>query len=403
MQFEKIEARDGNATLKVNNILLYSKYRPITDAEKFIESEFNNDDKGYVLIGLGLGYHLHALLKLVTDSKPIFVYVLDSQEIDLYESISGSGKLPSNVTITTDYRKIANVNDYQIIMPHVWLQVMDKQHPLYYLLMDIKIKQMSYKRFSSMMEMNFYENIQQQIFSLPQYRESLEQKKFSCLISSGPSLDTTKKWLEAVKGKAYLLCVGSALKVLLEEGIVPDGVIISDCQPTIIEQIKDSGYTGDLFFLSTTDFNTVRSHKGDKYLLLQKGYELAEQYAKKMNYPLLETGGSVATTGFSLLEYLGFNTIVLFGQDLGFMDEYTHATNSTSGRNLSIDEQYLEIESNSGAFIKTLPNLYSYLTWFNRNCKESTCNVFNTAKNGAKIESAPLIVEEQLYELIKNS
>ncbi|MCT6817602.1 MAG: hypothetical protein M3043_14495, partial [Lysinibacillus fusiformis] len=89
MQFEKIEARDGNTTLKVNNILLYSKYRPITDTEKFIESEFNNDDKGYVLIGLGLGYHLHALLKLVTDSKPIFVYVLDSQEIDLYESISG--------------------------------------------------------------------------------------------------------------------------------------------------------------------------------------------------------------------------------------------------------------------------------------------------------------------------
>jgi len=403
MQFERIEARDGNSTLTVNNILLYSKYRPITDAEKFIESEYNREYKGYLLIGLGLGYHLHALLKLVSDSRPIFVYVLNSQEIDLYESIYGSGKLASNVTITTDFRKIAILNDYQIIMPHVWLQVMDKQHPLYYLLMDIKMKQMSYKRFSSMMEMNFYENIQQRIYSLPQYRESLEQKNFSCLISSGPSLDTTKKWLKAVKGKAYLLCVGSALKVLLEEGIVPDGVIISDCQPTIIEQINDSGYTGELFFLSTADFNTVRSHEGDKYILLQKGYELAEQYAKKMNYPLLETGGSVATTGFSLLEYLGFNSIVLFGQDLGFIDEYTHAANSTSGRNLSKDEQYIEIESNSGAPIKTLPNLYSYLTWFNRNCEESTCNVYNTAKNGAKIESVQLIDEEQLYELIKNS
>lgn len=403
MQFEKLEAQDGNATLKVNNILLYSKYRPIIDAEKFIESEFNNDDKGYLLIGLGLGYHLQALLKLVSDSKPIFVYALDSQEIDLYKSIYGSGKLQSNVTITTDFREIATVNDYQIIMPHVWLQVMDKQHPLYYLLMDIKMKQMSYKRFSSMMEMNFNENIKQRIYSLPQYRESLEQKNFSCLISSGPSLDTTKKWLKAVKGKAYLLCVGSALKVLLEEGIVPDGVIISDCQPTIIEQINDSSYNGDLFFLSTADFNTVRLHNGDKYILLQKGYELAEQYAKKMNYPLLETGGSVATTGFSLLEYLGFKSIVLFGQDLGFVDEYTHATNSTSRRNLSKGEQYIEIESNSGALIKTLPNLFSYLTWFNRNCKESPCNIFNTAKNGAKIASVPFIEEDQLYKLIKNS
>ncbi|MFJ7669482.1 motility associated factor glycosyltransferase family protein [Lysinibacillus sp. NPDC097195] len=403
MQFEKIEAKDGNATLKVNNILLYSKYRPIIDAEKFIECEFNNDDKGYLLIGLGLGYHLHALLKLVSDSKPIFVYALDSQEIDLYKSIYGSRKLPKNVTITTDFREIATVNDYQIIMPHVWLQVMDKQHPLYFLLMDIKMKQMSFKRFASIMEMNFYENIQQHSFSLQYFQERLNQKKISCLIASGPSLDVTKKWLKVVNEKAFLMCVGSALKVLLKEGIVPDGVIISDCQPTIIEQLKDSGYTGDLFFLSTADFNTVRFHKGDKYILLQKGYELAEQYAKEMNYPLLETGGSVATTGFSLLQHLGFESIVLFGQDLGFMDEYTHATNSTSGRNFSKDEQYIEIESNAGAPIKTLPNLYSYLTWFNQNCKESTCNVYNTAKNGAKIESVPLLNEKQLYELIKNS
>ncbi|MFJ5767811.1 motility associated factor glycosyltransferase family protein [Lysinibacillus sp. NPDC093210] len=403
MQFEKIEARDGNTTLKVNNILVYSKYRPITDAERFIENEFNNDNPGYLLIGLGLGYHLHALLKLVTNSKPIFVYALDRQEIDLYESISVNEKLPSNVTITTDIRKIAIANDYQIIMPHVWLQVMDKHHPLYYLLTDIKMKQISYKRFSSMMKMNFKENIQQQSFALQHFKERLKQKEFSCLIASGPSLDVTKKWLKVVKEKAYLLCVGSALKVLLKEGIVPDGVIISDCQPTIIKQINDSGYTGGLFFLSTADFNTVRSHKGDKYILLQKGYELAEQYAKKMNYPLLETGGSVATTGFSLLEYLGFKSIVLFGQDLGFTDEYTHATNSTSGRNLSKDEQFIEIESNSGVPIKSLPNLYSYLTWFNRNCKESKCYVYNTAENGAKIESVPLINEEQLYKLIKNS
>lgn len=402
MQFEKIEARDGNATLKVNNIFLYSKYRPITDAEKFIESEFNNDDKGYLLVGLGLGYHLHALLKLVSNSKPVIVYALDNQEIDLYESIFDIEKLPSNVTITTDYKKITTVNKYQIIMPLVWLQVMDKKHPLYLLLMDIKMKQMSFKRFSSMMEINFHENVQLQNFTLQQYQESFREKKISCLISSGPSLDITKKWLKVTK-KAYLLCVGSALKVLLQEGIVPNGVIISDCQPTIIKQLMDSGYTGDLFYISTADCNTVRSHKGDRYILLQKGYKLAEQYAKKMNYPLLETGGSVATTGFSLLEYLGFNSIVLFGQDLGFANEYTHAANSTSGRKLSKDEQYIEIESNSGRLIKTMPNLYSYLTWFNRNCKESTSYVYNTAKNGAKIENVPLIDEKQFYELIKNS
>lgn len=402
MIFEKIKARDGNATLKVNNILLYSKYRPLVEVEKFIESEFDNNAKGYLLIGLGLGYHLHSLAKLVGGRKPILVYALDIKEIELYKSELFQMELPDNVIITTDIKKISVHQDYQIIIPHVWLQVMEKKHALYSLLMDIKMKQMSYKRFAPMLEMNFYENIQQQYFEVQNIKKNLKQKKLSCLISSGPSLNVTKAWLKVAKGKAYLLCVGSALKVLLKEGIVPGGVIISDCQPTIFEQLNDSGYNGDLFFLSTADFNTVKSYRGNKYILLQKGYDLAEQYAKKISYPLLETGGSVATTGFSLLEYLEFETVILFGQDLGVMGKQTHAKNSTSGREISKEEDLIEIESNVGESIKTLPNLNSYLRWFNEKCKISVCQVYNTSEQGAKIEGVPLLNEKQFYKLIKN-
>ncbi|WP_431029184.1 6-hydroxymethylpterin diphosphokinase MptE-like protein [Lysinibacillus sp. LZ02] len=402
MIFEKIEARDGTNTLKVNNILLYSKYRPIKEVDKFIESEFDNNAKGYLLIGLGLGYHLHSLTKLVAGRKPILVYALDNQEIELYRSETIDMELLNNVMITTDVKKIAVHKDYQIIIPHVWLQVMDKNHSLYHLLMDIKMKQVSYKRFSPMMEINFHENIQQQYFKVQNFKENLKQKKVSCLISSGPSLNVTEKWLKAVKDDVYILCVGSALKVLMREGVVPDGVIISDCQPTIFEQLDGSEYKGDLFFLSTADSNTVRSHEGDKYILLQKGYDLAEQYAKKVSYPLLETGGSVATTGFSLLEYLEFETVILFGQDLGFATKHTHAINSTSGRELLKGEEFIEIESNIGESIKTLPNLNSYLRWFNAKCKISVCQVYNTAEQGAKIEGVPLVNEKQFYKLIKN-
>lgn len=403
MIFEKIIAHDGNATLKVNNILLYSKYRPLVEVDKFIANEFDNNAAGYLLIGLGLGYHLHSLMERAGESKPILVYPLDDKEIELHRTSELYEELPDNVVITTDLKKVAIHREYQLIIPHVWLQVMHKTHPLYNLLMDIKAKQMSYKRFSPMMEINFNENFKQRFLGLQIYKENLKKNEVSCLISSGPSLNTTKKWLKTCKDKAYILCVGSALKVMLEEGIVPDGVIISDCQPTIFEQLDSSGYTGDLFFLSTADFNTVKSHDGNKYLLLQEGYDLAEQCAKESGYPLLETGGSVATTGFSLLEYLGFKSIVLFGQDLGFANKYTHANNSTSGREVIVDENFIGIESNSGKFINTLPNLNSYLMWFNRKCNVSESNIYNTAEEGAKIEGVPLLIEQQVYELIKNS
>ncbi|MFE3576821.1 6-hydroxymethylpterin diphosphokinase MptE-like protein [Lysinibacillus sp. NPDC059133] len=403
MEFEKFDAHDGNATLKVNNILLYSKYRPLTEVKKFIESEINNEAKGYLLIGLGLGYHLKALANLVEEKKPIIVFALDEKEIALYQSVYYSEKLLDNITITTDFKEISIPNDFQIIMPHVWLQVMDKGHPLYYLLMDIKIKQMSYKRFFSMMRKNFHENVQQNYFGLTEYKENMQNTNIACLISSGPSLNLTKKWLGNIRSKVYLLCVGSALKVLLKENIVPDAVIITDCQSNIVDQFNDSGYTGDLFFLSTADFNTVRQHQGKKSILMQEGYDLAECFVEKKSYPLLETGGSVATAGYSLLEYLEFRTIILFGQDLGFANENTHAMNSTSGRELLMDEEFIEIESNTQELIKTLPNLNSYLRWFNRKCRVSKCQVYNTAEKGAKIEGVPLINEERFYALIKKT
>lgn len=401
MEFEKFDAHDGNATLKVNNILLYSKYRPLTEVKKFIESEINYEAKGYLLIGLGLGYHLNALANLVEEKKPIIVFALDEQEIALYQSVFYSEKLLDNITITTDFKEISIPNDFQIIMPHVWLQVMDKGHPLYYLLMDIKIKQMSYKRFFSIMRKNFYENIQENYFGLIEHKENMQNTNIACLISSGPSLNLTKKWLGNIRDKVYLLCVGSALKVLLKENIVPDAVIITDCQPNIVDQLNDSGYTGDLFFLSTADFNTVRQHQGKKSILMQEGYDLAEYFVGEKSYPLLETGGSVATAGFSLLEYLEFRTIILFGQDLGFANENTHAMNSTSGRELLMDEEFIEVESNTQEPIKTVPNLYSYLRWFNRKCRVSKCQVYNTAEKGARIEGVPLINEERFYALIK--
>lgn len=403
MMFDIIKARDGYTTLKVNNIFLYSKYRPLVEVDKFIESEFDHKAKGYLLIGLGLGYHLQSLSKLVKGRKPIIVYALDNKEIELFQSVDFNREIQKNIIITTDFMEISLHQGYQIIIPQAWLQVMDKKHPIYHLLLDIKMKQMSYKRFSPMMEKNFIENIQQDFLLLQNINEKLKKKKVSCLISSGPSLNTTKKWLKkAVEENVYILCVGSALKVLINEGISPDGVIITDCQPTIFEQLNGSGYFGDLFFLSTADSNTVKSHKGNKYLLLQEGYDFAEQYANKRSFPLLETGGSVATTGFSLLEFLNFETIILFGQDLGFIDKHTHATSSTSGRTIFSEDEIFVIQSNSGTPIKTLPNLKSYLRWFNRKCVISKCSVFNTAEKGAKIKGVSLINEEQFYKFIKN-
>lgn len=398
MKIEKMVARNGVDTLKINDLYIYSKYRPLEDSERFIQSEFDPTAEGYLLIGLGLGYHLYALCNQ-NRSKPIIVYCLDKQEIQLFQTSIVYEELyrKMNIKITRNLKDLKITSQYQVIIPHVWMQVMEKEHPLYSFLADIKMKQMTYKQYAPLMEENFVENVRLQEFYLTNHRY---EKKVACLVASGPSLNETKKWLVNVKDDVFILCVGSALKILLNEGIQPDAVIITDPKHSISVQLQGCSYDGLLYYLSTASSSTVSAYPGPRCILLQEGYSLAQQYAKTNEYPLLETGGSVATTGFSLLEYLGFSQIILFGQDLGFVKNFTHAEHSTSGRMVNSEEQLIRIESNSMSTIYTTPNLNSYLRWFNEKVANSNVKVYNTAYKGAKIKKANYLSEKELEKIV---
>ncbi|MFL0505711.1 hypothetical protein ACH0B5_08185 [Ureibacillus sp. 179-F W5.1 NHS] len=82
MKFEVDIARDGNQTLTVDGIHIYSKYKPMDHVESFIEKEINHGAEGYLLLGLGLGYHLQSIVKKVK-SKKIYVLCVDKQEQEI--------------------------------------------------------------------------------------------------------------------------------------------------------------------------------------------------------------------------------------------------------------------------------------------------------------------------------
>lgn len=404
MRFEKIIAKNGQDTLKINNLYLYSKYRPFEEAEKFIQNEFNSDANGYLLIGLGLGYHLKALHFLVGNDKPIVVFCTDEEELAFYTTTPLYKELSSfsNIKVTSKIAEIEVNADFQIIIPHVWLQIIDSTHPLYLSLLDIKTKQMSFKRFKIQMEDNFHRNILLKEFNLPKFMEKFSGKKNACLVSAGPSLELTKEWIKfRNRENTFVICVGSALKPLLNSDIIPDAVIITDSQLEIVNQLKDTQYNGNLFYLSTANYEAVSMYKYDRCILFQKGFKLAEDAALQLNYPTIDTGGSVATTAFSLLSLLNIDNIFLFGQDLGYKGSHTHAIGSTSGRVINDCEKLYEVINNDNHPIKTTPNLLSYLRWFENTVKNTSIKVFNTAQHGAKIRGVPLVSKKEFIKLIK--
>lgn len=402
MEFKVEVAKNGENSLLFNGKYIYSKYNPSKDAEKFIENEVDFDAKGYLLVGLGLGYHLESLLNLAPN-KNILLLLLDIEEMNIFKKHSRDKQIicQKNVKLIKAGDKIQDYLDYQVILPNVWLKAISENHPYFTILEDIKIRQMSYNSTAQLLKSNFLSNIQNRNLYVNGLKNTFENKS-ACLVSGGPSLNETVKWLQKAKNKTFILSVGSSLKTLLMHDVVPDAIIITDPSINVVKQIEDSRYKGLLFYLSTANNEMSQIHDGPKILLFQQGYFLAEQYVLKIESPLMETGGSVATTAISLIEYLGFKKLFLFGQDLGFKGKRTHSNTSTSGIEIAESFNFRKILSNNGEMINTTPNLSTYHRWIERKARKSKMKIFNTAKDGAKIENVPMIKQDIFVEYLQS-
>ncbi|MFC4409560.1 motility associated factor glycosyltransferase family protein [Chungangia koreensis] len=396
-------AKNQEYTLIMNNVYIYSKYNPRKDAFRFINNEFDPTAKGYFLVGLGLGYHLEALVEL--DSvKQIVVLPIGTNDISIFNSYAPNKSIidKKNIQMCLSTDLNIDVSSFQIIIPMSWMKAIGEEHPLYNYLEDIKIRQISAKSYGEIMSFNFKTNLLRNDSSIKYFKNKYKGLN-ACLISSGPTLDDSIDLLKLIKLNCYILCVGSALKVLLKHDIKPDAVLITDPQENVVDQIIGTKYEGPLFYLGTANNYAVNIHNGISYIVFQKGYYAAEHYAEQLGIDTLETGGSVATTGISLLEYMDFSNVFLFGQDLGFGNSQTHALNSTSGKKVIENYKYRKIITNNGKYINTTPNLYTYLRWFEYKAQKTTIRIYNTAEEGARIKGIPFISKQDLMNLCKLS
>ncbi|MGE7999190.1 motility associated factor glycosyltransferase family protein [Lysinibacillus sp. NPDC093190] len=397
MKWSLEKAKNGESTLQLNGVTIYSKYRPIDDAKRWINAECDTKSEEYFMIGLGLGYHLKALVES-TQGKRITVYYFEQQELELFllKNSNETWWQQENIKIVHDLNNSSIHADMQILIPNVWLQAIGENHPLFNILDIIKNNQIAYKKDAKLMANNFNENIK--LGDDCHYPKPT--KKVACLVAAGPSLDETIHWLKDKQKYVDIYVVGAVLKKLLDQNIEPTATIISDANNVIENQLYNSNFTGDLFYLSTANNKAVSTYNGKRYILFQQGYRLAEEVAREKQCLLIETGGSVGTTTFSLLELIGYQSIILFGQDLGFTGKQSHATSATSIE-LKYTKEVRTVLANDGCRINTTSNLYAFLHWYNEKMNCTNIKVYNTAKMGAKINNVPLVNHEEFIDIVK--
>lgn len=399
LKWEKVQAKNKEQTLILNDYQLYSNYRPRESAFQWVKSELDEEANEYILIGLGLGYHLEYLLKL-TDTKQVYVYYFDNTELQIFkENTNLTSSQLNSVELRNSFEGIKIDNNIQVLIPHTWIKAIGDKHPLYNILEVIKLTQVSYKRAKNLMSENFELNVLEGNETITKGIKH----KVGCLVAAGPSLDKTVTWLKEFQSLVDIYVVGAALKTVLAHEISPTGVVISDANEILKSQFQGLKYEGPLFYLSTANSETVKSLSGKKYILFQKGFYLAEEFASQKSIPLIESGGSVGTVTFSLMEQLGYRTIILFGQDLGFPNNTTHAKASSSNTEIDINVIRKKVEANDGSMINTNLMLYSFWNWYEEKCKSSLLKIYSTAVKGAKISNVNLIDKEQFQKIIRDN
>ena len=400
------------------SIYLHSRYSPYEEAERFVMAQLNGlgSEKidRLVIYGVGCGHHIRAFLKH-TEKTGICLEIWESNVV-LFQKLVQSGVITDllaeprvMLVITNDMRQfqkrmaIWSEMRIHVVVHEPSLHVMPPELAQFRVgLQDYKIKQGTAIAFRELLNHNFEENTKEKWPSVSRFRGLPVVPVI--LISAGPSLAKSINLLAAASKYCFLGAVGTAASMVANQGIKLDFVVMTDPQQNMVDQLNGwDTSTVPLFFLSTMCPHVVRQYRGPRFILYQDGYAPAEEQASRRGEPLVKTGGSVATTMFSLARMLGFHPLCLVGQDLAYTENRTHVEGTSFSQKLHepdiIGERVMSFDQKSS--VVTARNLLLYKKWFEEQARSSQELFYNATEGGAYIEGFSHITLQEFLDMIK--
>ena len=226
------------------------------------------------------------------------------------------------------------------------------------------------------------------------------KNKPAVLVAAGPSLNEEFQNLRKIKENrsAYIFSVGSAINALIEQNIYPDAAFTYD--PTnknqfVFQKIKENIIDIPLIFGSTVGFETIENYPGKMAHFITDQDYISRNTVQHNTFKKIEgvvDSPSIAIMTLQVLNLLGFNPIILVGQNFSYKNNARYASGvSNVFAEVNLDdkevEEAIEVESVTGrnvltnnVFLRMKENMEKLLL----SMKERT--VYNTTKNGARIK-----------------
>ena len=400
------ETQNGFLTVRIQDkdqktYYLHSNKNVLAEADAFAETYVNMDAFTYHVLGAGLGYHWLAVGEHSLHGKKVHVYETDKTllvlNLMLYQL---SRQLKSWLVLHEDPKLTALshaiAEEPKGFMIHYPSMRKLEQEELRRSFEKFFITDNSYRNHEDQLIINFQLNQkklqEQKISEVSHVIKAMCQKKV-VIVAAGPSLDKNIHVLQERTGDKdlFILATGTVFYKLMQMGIRPDAVIVTDSNQRVVYQIREHEKEDiPMLLLSTAYWGFAQQYQGPKYILLQKDFYCAENIAQEAGYHLFQTGGSVSTTALDVAVFAQAKEIIFIGLDLAFTDNLAHAS-GTSNQLVADAERLIPIKAYDGGTVLADQKFIIYREWMESRLQEPDAKgipVINATEGGCFLKGA---------------
>lgn len=397
------KARNGSWTALYAGTLLHSSYNPEREAEKLVCSADSKQFSAGVFMGAGLGYapvffsqkfpqktliiiepDINRLISAfyVTDWTNVFrqpscVILTGATQPQIIAILEKAG-IDDCLFFETPAHELHDIQFFSALK-----RLVERNRQKH------RINSRTLKAFSRLWFSNMCRNIDQ--MALRTGITAFEGKAAglsACIIAAGPSLDGILPKLAELKKRCIIICVDTALRACLRQGVQPHFVVLTDPQYWNARHIEGLSAPETILVTETAAYPSVFRFECRSIHLCSSFFPLGQYIEKRTHINgKLGTGGSVASTTWDLARFMGCKTIYIAGLDLGFPDGKTHTKGSTFEEKALTEANRLKnaetsisgtlfsagtktMQSYNGKPIRTDSRMTMYAWWFESRCAE---------------------------------
>lgn len=362
-------AKNGEVTASDNGKLLHSAYNPSREAHNSVFIPEVQEKSSIVFYGMGIGYHLVEAAKLILHNsnkkklivvEPNLEYFLASLQLIDWTEIFKVEKLvlaincpaesvlpliEDTTTINTTLQGVSDAFYFDIasFTQHnqqyfecVKTIISRNKH-------KNEINAATTKKFGKLWSNNCKKNAKyiNQLEFINIYKNKFKNIPF-VIVAAGPTLQKNlinlKKLYDSKKTKnkeVIIVCVETALKILLKNKINPDFIILTDPQFWAYRHIAGAQAPESVLITELSTYPSVFRFNCKKIVLCASQFPNGKEIEQNAGFSTeqigdLGSGGSVASCCWNFAVFAGAKQIYLMGLDLSFPGGQTHIKGSSA-------------------------------------------------------------------------